>query len=62
MTAVLRRAVEGVWWYLRTATGESRFDDHVARCAAEGVEPMSRRAFERHRDDLREHHPASRCC
>ena len=62
MTGALQRAAAGVWWYLRTATGESRYDEHVASCAREGVEPMSRRDFERHRADVLEHHPASRCC
>lgn len=62
MTATLRRAAAGVWWYLRTATGESRWDDYLASCRREGVDPMTRRDFERHRADVREHHPAARCC
>ncbi|WP_301799535.1 YbdD/YjiX family protein [Nocardioides sp. ChNu-153] len=57
-----RRAWAGVRWYLREVSGEGRWDAYVARCAADGVEPVSRREFERHRDHLREHAAAGRCC
>ena len=55
-------AVRGVSWYLRQVTGEAKWDDYVERCRAEGREPMTRREFERHRADVREHNPQSRCC
>lgn len=55
-------AVRGLGWYLRQVTGEAKWDDYVERCRAEGRQPMSRRAFERHRADVREHTPQSRCC
>ncbi|NPC95562.1 YbdD/YjiX family protein [Nocardioides sp. zg-DK7169] len=58
----LRRALAGVRWYLREFTGEARWDDYLAHCAAEGRTPMSRRDFERHRADRREHHQSARCC
>ncbi|GAA3674206.1 hypothetical protein GCM10022237_37200 [Nocardioides ginsengisoli] len=58
----LARAWRGLRWYVRELTGEARWDEYVDRCAREGVVPMSRRAFERHRADLREHDPQSRCC
>jgi uncharacterized short protein YbdD (DUF466 family) len=47
---------------LRQATGESRWDDYVARCGVEGTTPMSRREFERHRAEHKERNPQARCC
>jgi uncharacterized short protein YbdD (DUF466 family) len=47
---------------LRQATGESRWDDYLARCRAEGRPPMSRREFERHRAEHKERNPQARCC
>jgi hypothetical protein len=61
MTA-LTRAWSGLRWYLREATGEARWERYVATCAAEGREPMSRRAYERHRADHRERASSGRCC
>lgn len=55
-------ALRGVHAYLRRVSGEARYDDHLAACAREGRAPMSRREFERHRADLREHTPSARCC
>lgn len=54
--------LSGAWRLLRQATGEAKWDDYLARCEHEGVEPMSRRAFERHRADEKEHNPQARCC
>ena len=62
MTSVLTSAWRDLRWYLKEVTGESKWDEYVARCAAEGVPPMSRRAFERHRADHQERDPRSRCC
>lgn len=62
MTDLLTRASRGLRWYLRAVSGESRWDEHVARCARDGRDPGSRRDFERHRADLREHRTTSRCC
>ena len=59
--AVLRTG-RALRWYVRQASGEAKWDEYVARCWAEGVHPMSRREFERHRSDYREHNPQSRCC
>ena len=59
--AVLR-AGRGLRWYVRQATGEAKWDEYVAACRAEGAEPVSRRAFERHRAEHREASPQSRCC
>jgi uncharacterized short protein YbdD (DUF466 family) len=55
-------ALVTVWRLLREATGESRWDDYLARCEATGEQPMSRRGFERHRSDAREGSPRGRCC
>ncbi len=58
----LRRAAAGVRWYLRQISGEARWEEYLARCAADASTPMTRREYERHRSALREHHAASRCC
>jgi hypothetical protein len=58
----IREAVTGVRSLLREATGESKWDDYLERCRAEGRTPMSRRAFERHRAEHRERNPQARCC
>jgi hypothetical protein len=52
----------GIRWYLKQATGEAKWDEYLERCCTEGVEPMSRRYFERHRAEHRENNPQSRCC
>ena len=62
MRSTLARAQRSVVWYLKQATGEAKWDEYVDRCARDGVEPMSRRDFERHRADHKEHNPQSRCC
>jgi hypothetical protein len=58
----VRRVARGIRWYLREVTGEARWDDYLADCAADGSTPMSRREFERHRADHRERCARSRCC
>ncbi len=55
-------AVRGLSRYLREVTGEAKWDDYLERCRREEREPMTRRDFERHRAELREHTPQSRCC
>ena len=58
-----REVARTLRWYVRELTGESRWDEYVAECMAIGEEPMPRRAFERLRDDEREHSPGDgRCC
>ena len=62
MTVVLERA-RTLRRHDREHTGEAKWDDYVAECAAFGERPMSRREFERRRDEQREHLPGSgRCC
>jgi uncharacterized short protein YbdD (DUF466 family) len=60
--AAVLRAGRGLRWYVRQATGEAKWDEYVAACRDSGMEPMTRREFERHRADHREANPQSRCC
>ncbi|GAA1929336.1 hypothetical protein GCM10009737_34040 [Nocardioides lentus] len=60
--AVARRWAAGVRWYARQLSGEAKWDDYLERCRRDGVEPMTRRAFERHRADHAEASPQQRCC
>ena len=62
MTERVIRMGRALRWYVRQVTGEAKWDEYVARCRAEGAEPMSRREFERQRSAHREAHPQSRCC
>ena len=62
MTGPLLRAGRAVRWYVRQATGEAKWDEYLDRCRAEGVDPISRREFERHRAEHREANPQARCC
>ncbi len=55
-------AGRGLWWYLKQATGEAKWEEYLEECLLDGRQPMSRRDFERHRADVREHSPQSRCC
>jgi uncharacterized short protein YbdD (DUF466 family) len=62
MTA--RQLYAGVRWYLREVSGESGYDryvEHMRRDHA-GQPVMSRRDFERRRQDFREANPRARCC
>ena len=58
----VRRAVASVRWYLRELSGEGKWDAYGERCERDGVVPMSRREFERHRDHHRERSTQGRCC
>ena len=60
----LQRLVRGVHWYLREVSGESAYDrylEHMRRDHPDGL-AMSRRDFERARQDHREANPRARCC
>lgn len=62
MTLLLDVA-RSVRWYVRQLTGEAKWDEYVAECAAFGETAMPRREFERRRDHERECSPGSgRCC
>ena len=54
----------GVCWYLREVSGESAYDHYVTHMRHEHLDQpvMSRRDFERRRQDAREENPRARCC
>lgn len=56
------RGWQGLCWYLRQFSGESRWDDYLVACERDGVTPTTRREFERHRAEQVEHAPMARCC
>ena len=60
----VREVFTGVRWYLREVSGESAYDRYVEHRRREHPdEPvMTRRAFERWRQDEREARPQARCC
>jgi uncharacterized short protein YbdD (DUF466 family) len=60
----LRALARGVRWYLREVSGESAYDRYVEHMRAEHPDGliMSRRDFERARQDHREANPRARCC
>jgi uncharacterized short protein YbdD (DUF466 family) len=60
----VREALAGVRWYLREVSGESAYDRYVEHARREHPDApvMTRRAFERARQDHREAHPRARCC
>lgn len=62
MRSAVLRAGRALRWYIRQASGEAKWDEYAERCRAQGLEPMTRREFERQRADHREHSPQSRCC
>ena len=62
MTA--RELLAGVRWYLREVSGESAYDRYVAHMRREHVDQpvMTRREYERRRQDERDARPRTRCC
>ena len=58
------RALRFVWWYVREVSGETAYDRYVehARRTHAGEPVMSRRDFERRRQDARENQTQARCC
>ena len=62
LRSAVRKAGRGIRWYLREATGEAKWDEYLERSRSQGVEPISRRDFERHRAEHKENNPQSRCC
>jgi uncharacterized short protein YbdD (DUF466 family) len=59
-----RRVLSGVRWYLREVSGESGYDRYVAHVRRDHPDQpvMTRREFERRRQDEREARPRARCC
>ncbi len=62
--AAVARACRGVTWYLREVSGESAYDRYVAHETRvhPDTEVLSRRRFERQRQDLEDTRPQQRCC
>jgi uncharacterized short protein YbdD (DUF466 family) len=62
MTA--RQVFAGVRWYLREVSGESAYDRYVAHMRRDhaGQPVLTRRDYERARQDDREARPRARCC
>jgi uncharacterized short protein YbdD (DUF466 family) len=60
----VRDVFRGVKWYVREVSGESAYDRYVEHVRREhpGAAVMSRRDFERLRQDERERNPKARCC
>ena len=60
----LREALSGVRWYLREVSGETAYDRYVEHLRREHPDAsvMSRRDFERWRQDDRNENPRARCC
>jgi len=56
--------VGGVRWYLREVSGETAYERHVEHVRREHPDAMvmSRRDFERLRQDQRNDNPRARCC
>lgn len=60
--ASVLRVARSVRWYLKAVTGEAKWDEYLETCGIEGVQPISRRDFERHRAEHGELNPRARCC
>jgi uncharacterized short protein YbdD (DUF466 family) len=60
----VKQAFSGVRWYLREVTGESGYDRYVTHMRRDHPSQMvmSRRDYERWRQDQREENPRARCC
>ena len=56
--------LRSVWWYLREVSGETKYDRYVEHSRRDhpGEPVMSRRDFERRRQDARETQTQARCC
>jgi uncharacterized short protein YbdD (DUF466 family) len=54
----------GVCWYLREVSGETAYDRYVEHLRRDhpGEPVMTRRDFERRRQDARENTTQARCC
>ena len=60
----VKEVMAGVRWYLREVTGESGYDRYVEHMRRDHADQpvMSRRDFERRRQDQRDENPRARCC
>jgi hypothetical protein len=62
MMTSARTVGRGIRWYLKQVTGEAKWDEYLERCRDDGVEPISRRSFEKHRAEHQEKGTRARCC
>jgi hypothetical protein len=62
LSTAVSDAVRDGWRLLREATGENAYQAYADQCRRAGAEPLSRRQFERQRQDHRDHAPQARCC
>ena len=60
----VRQMMAGVRWYLREMSGESAYDHYVQHMRRDHPDQpvMSRRDYERRRQDERNENPRARCC
>jgi uncharacterized short protein YbdD (DUF466 family) len=60
----VRGALAAIRWYRRELAGETAYDRYVEHARREHPEAtvMSRRDFERWRQDDRDENPRARCC
>ena len=60
----VKQVVAGVRWYLREVSGESGYDRYVEHMRREHADQpvMSRRDYERRRQEIRAENPRARCC
>ena len=60
----VKEMARGVRWYLREVSGETAYERYVAHMRAGHADQpvMSRRDFERRRQDARELNQRARCC
>jgi uncharacterized short protein YbdD (DUF466 family) len=60
----VKQVFSGVRWYLREVAGESGYERYVEHMRREHPDQpvMSRREYERQRQDLRDSNPRARCC
>jgi uncharacterized short protein YbdD (DUF466 family) len=64
VTPRVRRVLRGAAWYLREVSGETAYERYVEHCRRDHPDQpvMSRRDFERWRQDDRNSNPRARCC
>ena len=60
----IKDMARGVRWYLREVSGETAYERYVRHMRADHADQpvMSRRDFERRRQDQRELNQRARCC
>jgi uncharacterized short protein YbdD (DUF466 family) len=62
MKELVARTGRGLYWYLKQASGEAKWDEYLEHCRRNEHDPMPRGEFERQRSDAKEAAATSRCC